>query len=153
MPAKIERIFAGVSMNEVIGAIFSAVLGGTVTGGILLVFLNNYLNNRDRERHDLANRILALNKDIETLEKERIEKLETRFNSESARFESHIKNDLSQRILAVLDSVSGRLEKMENKSDRFLEEIAMLRKTDEAQRARLSELSADLKAHINRNAA
>ncbi|GEM_PF-5667103 len=82
--------------------LFSSVIGAVTVGLLDFLFWGRQGKLEDR---------------VSKLETEKVDKL-------SAKFDKHLEADQSQRILALLEQVSGRMAKMEDSLQRALENNA-----------------------------
>ena len=128
-------------MNEFLVNMVSALIGGGAISTVGGVILSNFLNRRDKEREQLVASVNELTKNLESLKKERIEKIEFQVFT-------HIAEDRKQETLTKLDNIIGRLAKAEDKADRMAEGVAELRTSSRSQQSWLSDISKELREHV-----
>ncbi len=127
-------------MNEFLAQFLAAGAGGGMTGGVLYLLVSSYLNRRDAERDQLVNDVQRLTETIRILKDERIMKIELRV-------EDHISEDMSQRILTVVEAMSAKQSIIDTKVDRLSENNATLLANDRAKSLYIENLDKSIQRH------
>ena len=90
-------------MNEILGTIISSVIGGLIVGAINLVFFH---------------RQKVLEKKVERLERERLDKLEQKIDE-------HINSDPSKACMVQFEYLTATISEMSGKLDKLLSSDAV----------------------------
>jgi hypothetical protein len=127
-------------MTDFISQLLAAGTGSTITGGIISLLVRNYLDNRDKERDQLANDVQRLSESIRILKDERVQKIEHKI-------ECHISDDKSQKILTIVENISNRQEKIDSTVQHLLTENAKLAANYENTYNYIDNLDKSFQAH------
>lgn len=128
-------------MSEILSVLIGSAGGGTVVGALVLALIKRNLDRDREERKKLSDR-------VETLENDKVKRLELDIKQVALECRNHIEKDRTQEVLARLDTLVSAVNKLSDATSRALEANAGQTATIEQHERHLNNLDHMLNRHI-----